>query len=132
MEKKIFSDEEVFEQVKPKSKEAYEKCWKEFKELNPEINFEEGPPGEEAIVSFFRHLRLQQKVASSSIWTFYSYINSILKRKCGFKLQELPRVMWFIKGLEVDTKKKGAIFDENVCHGWHGACACACASACAD
>jgi hypothetical protein len=46
MEKKIFSDEEVFEQIKPKSRKAYEKCWKElkeFKELNPEINFEEAP-----------------------------------------------------------------------------------------
>jgi hypothetical protein len=45
MEKKIFSDEEVFGQIKPKSRKAYVKCWKEFKELNPEINFEEGPPG---------------------------------------------------------------------------------------
>jgi hypothetical protein len=31
MEKKIFSDEEVFEQIKPKSRKAFEKCWKEFK-----------------------------------------------------------------------------------------------------
>jgi hypothetical protein len=108
LEKKIFSDEEVFEQIKPKSRKAHEKCWKEFKELNPEINFEEGPPGEEAIVNFFRHLRLEKKVASSSIWTLYSYINSILKQKYGFKLQELPRVTLFIKGLEVDTKKKVA------------------------
>jgi hypothetical protein len=105
---KIFSDEEVFEQIKPKSRKAYEKCWKEFKKLNPEINFEEGPPGEEAIVNFFRHLRLEKNVASFSIWTLYSYINSILKQKYGFKLQELPRVMLFIKGLEVDTKKKVA------------------------
>ncbi len=29
-----------------------------IKEINPEINFEEGPPGEEAIVIFFKHLRL--------------------------------------------------------------------------
>jgi hypothetical protein len=35
-----------------------------------------------------------------------------LKRKYGFKLQELPRVKLFIKGLEVDTIKKKAIFDE--------------------
>ena len=44
MEKKIFSDEEVFEQIKPASRKAYKKCWKEFKEINPEINFEEGRP----------------------------------------------------------------------------------------
>jgi hypothetical protein len=60
------------------------KCWKEFKELNPEINFEEGPPGEEAIVNFFKHLRTKKKVASSSVWTLYSYINSVFKRKYGF------------------------------------------------
>ncbi len=36
----------------PTSRKAYKKCWKEFKEINPEINFEEGRPGEEAIVWF--------------------------------------------------------------------------------
>jgi hypothetical protein len=46
MEKNIFSEEKVLEQIKPKSRKAYKKCWKElkeFKELNPEINFEESP-----------------------------------------------------------------------------------------
>jgi hypothetical protein len=112
MEKKISSDEEVFENLKPASRKAYKKCWKEFKEINPEINFEEGPPGEEAIVNFLRHLWFEKKVASSSICTLYSYINSIFKRKYGFKLQERPTVSLFIKGLEVETKKKAAIFDE--------------------
>ncbi len=28
-----FSDEEVFEQIKPASRKAYNKCWKEFKEI---------------------------------------------------------------------------------------------------
>ena len=109
MDKKIFSDEEVFEQIKPASRKAYQKCWLQFLELNPENNFEEGPPGEEAFVNFFRHLRFEKKVASSSVWTFYSYLNSILKRKYGFKLQELPRVTMLIKGFEEDTKKKAAI-----------------------
>ena len=112
MEKKIFSDEEVFEQIKPASRKAYKKCWKEFKEINPEINFEEGRPGEEAIVIFFKHLRFEKKVATSSIWTLYSYLNSVMKRKYGFKLQDLPRVTMLIKGYEEDTKKKAAIFDE--------------------
>ena len=48
----------------------------------------------------------------SSIWTLYSYLNSILTRKYGFKLQELPRMTLFIKGFKEDTKKKAAIFDE--------------------
>jgi integrase len=112
MEKRVVSDAEVFEQIKPVSRKAYEKCWKRFKDLAPEFNFEEGPPGEEIIVNFFRHLRFKKKAASSTMWTFYSYINSILKRKYGFKLQELPRVTLFIKGLEVDMKKKAPIWDQ--------------------
>jgi hypothetical protein len=59
MEKKIFSDE-VFEQIKPASRKANKKCWKEFKEINPEINFEEDRPGEEAMVIFFKHLRFEK------------------------------------------------------------------------
>ena len=35
-----------------------------------------------------------------------------MKRKYGFKLQDLPRVTMLIKGFEEDTKKKAAIFDE--------------------
>jgi len=31
--RRFFSDEEVFEQIKPKSRKAYEKCWKELKEF---------------------------------------------------------------------------------------------------
>ncbi len=61
MKKKIFSEKEVLEQIKPASRKAYKKCWEEFKEINPEINFEEGPPGEEAIVIFFKHLRFEKK-----------------------------------------------------------------------
>jgi hypothetical protein len=60
-------------------------------ELNPENNFEEGPPGEEAIVNFFRYLRFEKKVASSSLWTLFSYLNSILKRKYGFKFKSWTR-----------------------------------------
>ena len=114
MEKKIYSDEEVFEQIKPVSRKAYVKAWKGFKDLAPDFNFEEGPPGEEIIVSYFRYLRFEKKVASTSLWTFYSYVNSILKRKYGFKLQELPRVTMLIKGFEEDVKKKAAIFDETL------------------
>jgi hypothetical protein len=45
---------------------------------------------------------------ASSVWTLYSYLNSILKQKYGFKLQDLPRMTMFIKGFEEDTKKKAS------------------------
>ncbi len=55
-----------------------------------------------------------KKAATSTMWTIYSYINSVLKRKYGVKLQSLPRVTMFTKGFEEDTKHKAAIFDEVV------------------
>ena len=112
MEKKIYSDKKVFDLMKEKTREAYQKSWQQFKDLNPECKFEEGPPGEDVILNFFKHLRGVKKVASSSMWTLYSYINSVMKRKYSVKLQELPRVTLYIKGLEVDTKKKAPIIPE--------------------
>lgn len=109
---RIFSDAEVFDQIKDKSRKAYIRSWQNFKEFLPNINFEEGPPAEDDIISFFRHLRQEKKAATSSLWTIYSYVNSVLKRKYGVKLQDLPRVTLFLKGFDEDTKVKAAIFDE--------------------
>lgn len=53
-------------------------------------------------------------MATSSIWTHYSYINSIMKRKYGWKLQSLPRITMVIKGFEEDIKHKAAILEEEV------------------
>jgi hypothetical protein len=95
MEKKIFSDDMVFEQIKPKSRKAFEKFWKEFNELNPEIIFEEVPPGEEVIVNFFKHPRFEKKVASSSIWTLYSYLNSY---RCRVLYGAVGGILWLENG----------------------------------
>ena len=109
---KIISDEDVFSQIKDKSKKAYAKLWMDFKLFSVNFNTEEGPPGEDLIIDFFKHLRLVKKSASTSMWTFYSYLNSVLKRKYNFQLQSLPRVKMLLQGYETDIKKKAAIFDE--------------------
>ena len=44
MASRIRSDEEIFAEIKDKSRKAYQKCWKDFKDCNPEVNFEEAPP----------------------------------------------------------------------------------------
>ena len=46
------------------------------------------------------------------MWTFYSCLNSIMKRKYNVKLQELPRLTMLIKGFDTDIKDKATIFDE--------------------
>jgi len=109
---RIFSDHEIFDQIKDSSRKSYIRAWKDFKEFNPTLNYEEVPPGEDAFITFFRHLRLEKMFASSSMWTTYSYINSVVKRKYGFKLQSLPRVTMLLKSFDEDTKNKAAIFEE--------------------
>ena len=104
MENKIRPDADCFADIKETSRQAYERAWNLFKGLNPEFNFEEGIPGEDIFLSFFKYLREEKKAASTSMWTNYSFINTILRNKYSFKLQQLPRVAMYIKGLAVDNK----------------------------
>jgi hypothetical protein len=50
--KKIISDEDVFSQIKDKSKKVYVKFWMDFKMFSVNFNSEEGPPGEDIIIDF--------------------------------------------------------------------------------
>ncbi len=67
-----------------------------------------------SLSNYFKFLRLERKMASSSLWTVYSCINSIFKRKYNAKLQDLPRLTLLIKGFNDDVKQKAAIFDDAV------------------
>jgi hypothetical protein len=75
-----------------------------------EVDFETGPPGEEAFTRYF--LRLEKKYASSTLWTYYSCLNSMMKWKYNFKLQELPRLTMLLKEFDTDIKNKAPIFEE--------------------
>ena len=50
--KKIYADDEVFAQIKDKSRMAYVKSWQDFENLNIDFEFEDGHPEEEAIIVF--------------------------------------------------------------------------------
>ena len=102
-QKKIYTDKEAFSQIKDKNRKEYIKAWQELKDLYSRYKFEEDHPNEEAIISYFNHLRLEKKMATSSIWTFYSYINSVTNSKYGWQLQSYPRITMVIKGYEMDT-----------------------------
>lgn len=94
---------------------AYVKAWINFKTFLPgDLDLEIGPPAEDKIIDYFKHLRMEKQMASSSIWTIYSYINSIFKRKYGLQLQTMPRITLTIKGFEGDIKQKAEVFDEDV------------------
>ena len=48
------------------------------------------------------------------MWIYYWYLNSMFKQKYGWKMHELPRITMYLKGIEMDTKIKAAIFDNEV------------------
>ena len=112
---RVCEDENVFAQIKEKSRPAYIKAWNDFKDfLGGDFDLEMAPPTEQRIIDFFIHLRTNKQMATSSIWTNYSYINSIFKRKYGTQLQSMPRITMVIKGFGEDMKQKAGIFEEDV------------------
>ena len=70
------------------------------------LKFEDGHPEEYGIIVYFKHL--WKEMGTSSIWTHYYYINSVMKRKYGWKLQTLPRITMTMKGFEEGIKHKAA------------------------
>jgi hypothetical protein len=108
----IVADEEVFVQFKEESKKQYTRIWSQFCDFVPQHDFELGPPGEESFSLFFNFLRQETKFASTTLWTYYSCLQSIMKRKYNVKLQELLRLTMLIKGFNTDIKNKAPIFEE--------------------
>ena len=111
----IVSDHDVFQQfTNAKSHKQYQRTWSQFVDFCGDFDFDAGQPGEELLSNYFKFLRLERKMASSSLWTVYSCINSIFKRKYNAKLQDLSRLTLLIKGFNDDVKQKAAIFDDAV------------------
>ncbi len=109
----IVTDDEVFAQFKEDSRKQYKRMWLQFGDYLPQCDFESGPPGEDSLVNFFKYLRLEKKFASTTLWTWYSCVNSMMKRKYNVKLQNLPCLTMLLKGFDTDVKEKAHIFDED-------------------
>ena len=73
--------------------------------------FDEEAPQEVDLLSYFKHLREIKKLASSSLWVFYSHVNCIMKNRYGLKLQTFPRLTTQLKSYDTDIKKKAAVFE---------------------
>jgi hypothetical protein len=77
----IVPDAEVFSQFTEICKQQYRRIWAHFRDFAVEVDFETGPPGEESLTRYFNFLRLEKKYASSTLWTYYSCLNSMMKRE---------------------------------------------------
>jgi len=108
----IASNDEVFLQFKEESKKQYKRIWSQFRGFAADFDLEAAAPGEEILANFFKWLREEKKMASSTMWTYYSCVNSILKRKYNVKLQEIPRITMLLKSFDTDVKEKATIFEE--------------------
>ena len=51
-------------------------------------------------------------MASSSLWTMYSMINTVTKSKYSISLKKFERVTALIKAFDVDCKKKAETFSK--------------------
>jgi hypothetical protein len=60
-EKKIYTDREVFEQIKNASRKQYIKIWQDFKNFTVGLNFEDSQPGEEDFSAWIKHLKKLSK-----------------------------------------------------------------------
>jgi hypothetical protein len=115
-EKKIFTDHEVFEQIKDTSRKSYIKAWQDPKNFTYSHNFKESHPGEE-FIAYFKHLRLEKKVATSYLRTYYS----MQCQQCceeEIPLQETglpPESPWSTRGfLKTPSKRRASLMRRQV------------------
>ena len=109
----ILEDKLSLEGIKEKSRPVYAKAWQYFRAFFENAGeFDSRMPREDEFSKYFRHLRTDKGFSSSSMWTTYSMVNSVVKGKYGRSLQEFPRVKNLLKSYDVDIKKKAKIFSK--------------------
>ena len=103
---KIVDDVTALESIKEGSHAKHSKLWREYKDyvhqFGTSIDWEVERPKEEDVLGWVRYLRKDRKAASSSLWTYYSMLNTVVKSKYGFNLKIYVRVATLIKNYQVN------------------------------
>ena len=76
-------------------------------------SFDDSAPGEEDLINYFKFIRTERKMASSSMWVQYSHVNVVLKNRYGIKLQGFPRITTLLKSYDTDVKQKASVFESD-------------------
>ena len=79
--------------------------------LNKSNELEIRHPSEEEISLYLKYLR-EKGMASSTMWTMYSMLNSVTKSKYNFALKQYSRVTSLLKSFDTDIKKKAKTFSK--------------------
>jgi hypothetical protein len=96
-----------------KSKTLYLSAYVSFKKfLKSEKQFVDNVvPSEISFLNYFDHLKTVKHWATTTIWSNYSRINAVLKRKFGVSLKNYPSVTDLLKAYSVGHRlKKSAVF----------------------
>ena len=94
-----------------KSPPLHEKAWSKISYFFLcSLEFDTRIPSEEEFSTYFRFLRQDKGLSTSTLWTTYSLLNSVCKGKYSKSLQQYPRLQSIIKAFDVDVKKKAHIF----------------------
>jgi hypothetical protein len=85
---------------------SLEKYLKSKGEFHPD-----SPPDELSILNFFHHLCITKKWAATTLWSYFSRVNAVMKRSWGVNLTKYPRLTELLKGFESGQKiKKASVF----------------------
>jgi len=103
-------DQLMNETYPAKSKEIYLAAYRKFEIfLKSEKQYEPNlVPTEEMLLNYFHHLKTVQKQQPTSIWSIYSRLNGVLKRKFRVSLKTFPNVTNLLKSYEVGHRVKKA------------------------
>ena len=101
--------DESLELLKESYRPQVKKIWCEFIAFK-QNDFHDAMPQEDDFLSFFKMLREKNR-ASSSMWTYYSLLNSLMKNRYSKPLQQYPRITTLLKGYNTDVKKKAGVFE---------------------
>jgi len=96
-----------------KSKTLYLSAYVEFEKfLKAEKQFvADVVPAEVSFLNYFDYLKSVKHWASTTIWSHYSRLNAVLKRKFGVSLKNYPSVTDLLKAFSVGHRlKKSAVF----------------------
>ena len=110
--RRLLGDDEAFEAIKEGNRQKYIKIWKDFKIFLGDFDLEKSIPSEDDVLRWIRKMRTEDKFMSSSLWTKYSMVNTVIKAKYGFSMKDYHRVTNLLKSYDVDIKKKAAVFSK--------------------
>ena len=105
----ILSLEEALSLLKEGYSPKVKKIWMDFVSFC-ECSFDDSAPKEDSFLKYFKFLREDKKLASSSLWSYYSLLNTVMKNRYNTPLQQYPRITTLLKSFS-DIKKKASIFE---------------------